>query len=380
MYNCSKLRTKTEGVEWKLDVCRKNVTTLLNADRISSLPDELILEILSCMDAKLAVQTSLLSTRWKLLWTSIPCLNFFSRSFDSSLKVGNFVSNFLSRRNHQVDVSSVKLDFEVGSQEILAQIVNYAVSRNVQKLLVIVNNKRLLFQDASLCPFSSKSLKKVTFSIPCRTPTTTWDFPALTTMHLESVEFFDNPVDLFSKCVNLKNLTLEKFAVFVQVFVISIPQLSNLRLNNGKNSIIVNVVAPQLENLTIRNCSIEKLNAPQGLTSLCYEDYHPPQLPRDCFNSLNKASVNFHFSRITKPYKEIDARETINMLQELHSAKCLTLNLDIVELLNVYGGLLADVTTYLDAAIKMDDASAKVPLDTYSSTIFESWIHAMQVF
>lgn len=45
------------------------------ADRLSALPDCLLHTIMSFMKARQVVQTSVLSTRWKHLWRSVPCLD-----------------------------------------------------------------------------------------------------------------------------------------------------------------------------------------------------------------------------------------------------------------------------------------------------------------
>ncbi|XP_026429266.1 putative F-box protein At1g49610 [Papaver somniferum] len=45
-------------------------------DKISKLPDELIHRIFSFFDMKYAVQTCVLSKRWRYIWTSLPTLNF----------------------------------------------------------------------------------------------------------------------------------------------------------------------------------------------------------------------------------------------------------------------------------------------------------------
>ncbi|KAJ3686970.1 hypothetical protein LUZ61_016134 [Rhynchospora tenuis] len=50
-------------------------------DRISSLPDCLIHLTLSFLTAQEAVQTCVLSKRWKNLWTTSPFLNFDLRKF-----------------------------------------------------------------------------------------------------------------------------------------------------------------------------------------------------------------------------------------------------------------------------------------------------------
>jgi hypothetical protein len=42
---------------------------------LSALPDSLLLEVMSHMKARQVVQTCVLSTRWKHLWRSMPCLD-----------------------------------------------------------------------------------------------------------------------------------------------------------------------------------------------------------------------------------------------------------------------------------------------------------------
>ena len=44
-------------------------------DMLSALPDSLLLEVMSHMKARQVVQTCVLSTRWKHLWRSMPCLD-----------------------------------------------------------------------------------------------------------------------------------------------------------------------------------------------------------------------------------------------------------------------------------------------------------------
>ncbi|KAJ0456041.1 putative leucine-rich repeat domain superfamily, F-box-like domain superfamily [Helianthus annuus] len=48
----------------------------LPEDRLTSLSDDLLISILSHIDTKQAVQSSILSKRWVNLWTLLPVLNF----------------------------------------------------------------------------------------------------------------------------------------------------------------------------------------------------------------------------------------------------------------------------------------------------------------
>ncbi|XP_071692717.1 putative F-box/FBD/LRR-repeat protein At4g03220 [Rutidosis leptorrhynchoides] len=330
-----------------MDFDHNNVRAALNEDRLISLPHELIHQILSRFDTKFVVQTCLLlSPRWKLIWTSMPCLDFSSNGFKTLAKFSKFVTHVLSHRNHQVEVSSVKLNFRgAASQAFVRKIATYAFSHNVQEISVICDPKN--HYEFPPCLFSSQTLKHVTFKTyiyePCLTPKTPWDFPALTTLHLKEISLCDDEresINLFSKCVNLENLTLERVKVKAKVFDIITPRLSNLRLLNHKYSNVINVIAHQLENLTITESSINDLNIPSGLSSFCYKGYHPPRWFKKCVNSVNNVTVSLYMYCPKVVYKQEDARGIINMLQELHSARYLALNLDIVECISAFPDLL----------------------------------------
>lgn len=71
--------------------CREET---VGADRISDLPDCLLIHILSLLRTKQAIQTSRLSSRWKLLWTYVPKLNLDIDSFPKFEcdKVGSIIN------------------------------------------------------------------------------------------------------------------------------------------------------------------------------------------------------------------------------------------------------------------------------------------------
>ncbi|CAJ2678306.1 unnamed protein product [Trifolium pratense] len=125
-----------------------------NEDRLSDLPDCVLLHILSFLNSKHAVQTCVLSPRWKLLWKCIPTLILHSSEFSNAKKLGIFVTKILNLRDTTPSLHT--LDFErLGSfepQRTLKEIINYACSHNTQlkKLGICVkglysNGKRTLF-------------------------------------------------------------------------------------------------------------------------------------------------------------------------------------------------------------------------------------------
>ncbi|KAJ0702193.1 putative F-box domain, leucine-rich repeat domain superfamily, F-box-like domain superfamily [Helianthus annuus] len=317
-------------------------------DRLSSLPDGLIHKILSFISIKHAIQTSVLSSRWRFLWTSMPYLNFSRDDFSKLPKFSKFVTHVLSDRNNQTEVSSVKLSLHGKMSGIFAKkIIKYAFSHNIQQL----NVASMLANEVGfpLVLFSSRSLKhlsltmKVLSDIEYRSKyslryvfnaTSTWELPALTTLYLDNAalicdENTDKCIDLFSKCANLKNLTLK--SCYMEGFKglgICLPKLSNLTIEIACGSVeVFNIVAPQLKNLTIRSYFDEQysLSAPD-LVFLFYQGGYCLQLSTDDYLSLEKADIC-----VPRPK---DAHQVLRMLQRLHNVKFLTLNVEIVELLS----------------------------------------------
>ncbi|MFS7985959.1 putative F-box domain, leucine-rich repeat domain superfamily, F-box-like domain superfamily [Helianthus anomalus] len=160
-------------------------------DRLSMLPDDLIYRILSHITIKYAIQIGTLSSRWRFIWTSMPYLTI---STLDAPDLSEFVNHVLSRRNDQIEVCSVKLSFhQQFSKELLKTILDYAFSHNVQKLTVACFlNGHIAFP---LNPFRSRSLKYLRLSGSPAGPgngnciifESTWELPALTTLHLDYI-------------------------------------------------------------------------------------------------------------------------------------------------------------------------------------------------
>ncbi|XP_071705204.1 F-box/LRR-repeat protein 25-like [Rutidosis leptorrhynchoides] len=321
----------------------------LPADRLSSLPDDIINKILSYIETKDAIKTSILSSRWKNTWKSIPYLNFDTDDFDSLPKFTEYVTHVLSSRNNEIELSSVKLCFrgEI-SQAFVESIMNYAFSHNVQKMTIICSYVRKHIE-FPLSLFISRSLKDLTL-FECSISTTiksSWDLPTLTTLHFGRVNFrnvipFQDGEStstevshakadveyggLFSKCPNLKNITLTDCDIYVDDFTVFHSQLSNLSIKNGHSYSVVNVVAPHLKDLSVVKFKGDvKISAPK-LSSLTYEsEYYTELYSAYGFSSLEK--VDFY---ISYPYDE-DAPKIIHVLQQFGNVKYLTLGLEVVE-------------------------------------------------
>ncbi|KAI3903387.1 hypothetical protein MKW98_032041 [Papaver atlanticum] len=114
-------------------------------DRISKLPDNLIHEILSFIDTKYAVQTSVLSKRWKNIWISLPYISLDWTSFKKDIiyDLGETVNRFLTfvdkvfEFHDDSDIQSIKLGcviLDAVSVDALNRWILAAVNYNVKDL------------------------------------------------------------------------------------------------------------------------------------------------------------------------------------------------------------------------------------------------------
>ncbi|XP_059281197.1 F-box/LRR-repeat protein 25-like [Lycium ferocissimum] len=114
-------------------------------DRISELPDSLLVQILSFLYTKHAVRTSILSKRWRYLWTSVDCFFFDIKNL---LKTRNSVSFVDFVFAHSISPKLKKLELDCSSNwrpcrglsEYIPRIsrcLSLAVEKNVENIVFI---------------------------------------------------------------------------------------------------------------------------------------------------------------------------------------------------------------------------------------------------
>jgi len=241
-------------------------------DRLSNLPEAVLLHIMEFLPTKQAVQSCVLSKRWKNLWKSLSTLSFFP-SASGIRKYNKFVSHVLSNRDHCVALHNLRLTvFKSTVPKLLSKAINYAASHYLSKLTLdfdfevkeiptsivtlLYNSKYLTFLDIRI---------NICISFYCCTMKLpqSFDLPSLKILVLNNVTFTggaDNCADPFSACTSLTTLILRHYIhnYSAQTLHISCPSLSTLKLHNIVHShtfvpkIVLSV--PNLRSITLENC------------------------------------------------------------------------------------------------------------------------------
>ncbi|XP_058760191.1 F-box/FBD/LRR-repeat protein At1g16930-like [Vicia villosa] len=187
-----------------------------NKDRISDLPDALLLHILSFLNIKQAIHTCILSTRWKNLWKYLPTLTLVSSQFTTVEIFTEFVSRILSLRDNSTELHTLELRrHKVMESCLLETILKYAVSHNVQRLDIgvtcdiqrfptcLLSCRTLTYLDLYV---SHPTVYGTTILFPC-----SLDMPVLTSLGIWHLAFSvgnDGRVDPFSALTSLKSLNI----------------------------------------------------------------------------------------------------------------------------------------------------------------------------
>ncbi|KAA8534056.1 hypothetical protein F0562_031573 [Nyssa sinensis] len=216
-------------------------------DRISQLPDDIIISILSRLPLKEAVFTSVLSRRWRYLWTCITGLSFDSDEALDKIatepksrngerpKYINWVNRVMRQHTGPtIDEFRICFDLDRTSKCAIDRWIKFAVAKRVQKLeLDLLENGESLRQPSRnytfpyklVGPAKGSSLKHPSSILPGVSPSTFAGF--------KSIKF------LSFKCVNVSGEVFE-------YFLSNCPVLQYLSIHGSGDLVNVRVAGPTL--------------------------------------------------------------------------------------------------------------------------------------
>ncbi|CAN0842125.1 F-box/LRR-repeat protein 25 [Linum grandiflorum] len=234
-------------------------------DRISDLPDCILHHILSFLDTKSSVRSSILSRKWRCVWKDVPFLTFIQDSVSSELGLEQQVNQVLSLRSEYCNVSNITTDFRISEKmDLFHRIMSYAASHGVERLTLFTHG----FLDDGML------LETIVAVSTC--------YQSLKILALESVRFGETVFGLLSRLQQLNTLALtwcffdgsyDGFAGF--------PKLESLKLTDCSQGSYspFKISGAQLLNLEMRRICFNGIEivAPK-LQSFCVENvYYVPQ-------------------------------------------------------------------------------------------------------
>lgn len=217
-----------------------------NEDRISNLPEGVLLYILSSLPTKNAVGTSILSKRWKYLWVSIHNLDFSDKdlfttekSFLRRKKIFIKFVNRVLRFNDLINIQKFSLACWECDASLLNEWITKVLNRKVQELCLAVTFKDAyvlpicLFKSLNILKFDGKDFYKhmgngVSTNLP-----SSLCLPVLKILHLLDIEICGEPLteEVSLTCPILEELIMKDCAWWeIRTFQIFAPKLQVLTI------------------------------------------------------------------------------------------------------------------------------------------------------
>ncbi|CAH9069535.1 unnamed protein product [Cuscuta europaea] len=231
----------------------------MSIDRLSALPDALLICILSFLSTKKAARASILSKRWQHLWTDLPKLKFKEKSCEREkiLKTVNRVHRTLGiRRENYLKWFYIDFHYYESFALDVDSWVGYVVKHKVKNVTLALNPQGVLYK----LPQSMYSSSCFTF-LSLRgcdlVPQRTVDRKYLTVLSLNDAKLNEHVIEkILSGCPVMHRLILCQ-CWGLSYLKIDSPCVSELVLidrEDGEAQPLLEVSAPYVQTLSISIC------------------------------------------------------------------------------------------------------------------------------
>ncbi|KAJ4892030.1 putative F-box/LRR-repeat protein [Raphanus sativus] len=176
-------------------------------DSFRFLPDEILRTILSYLPTEIAIKTSILSKRWRHVWSDTPCLYLdWTKPYGPK---GDIINKILDRYKARKMMSfnlkpNMRDDFPY-----IDRWIEFAMSRNVENMSLEFRYQKYLVPDFF---YISNSLKQLSLELDfcgLKPPSFSVSWTSLKTLSLRCCKLSDECIDkILSGCPVLESLTL----------------------------------------------------------------------------------------------------------------------------------------------------------------------------
>ncbi|PNY07600.1 F-box/LRR-repeat protein [Trifolium pratense] len=296
----------------------------MSEDKLSDLPNCILVHILSFLNIKDAVRTCILSKRWKHIWKYIPTLTLHYSNFSTLKSFDQFVSRVLSLRDNSIVLHAIDFDRNGSiAPGFLKRVAYYVLSHNFKLLRLGIDVKGDIGHILP-CISSCQTLTSLKLSI---SPKGRYNFgrtlfpkslnlPALTCLHLGNFVFCagdDGQIEPFSAFNKLNSLIIDNCTV--------------------KDAQILCISSETLVSLTMRNHSFDVYQIELSAPSLCIFSFMGTPYQKFCRSGLSSVKQANIDAEMLANYT-VPPLVLLRLLYDLANIKSLTVSASTLQVLS----------------------------------------------
>ncbi|KAK4412984.1 putative FBD-associated F-box protein [Sesamum alatum] len=195
----------------------------MSIDRLSALPDSLLIRILSFLDMKESGMTCVLSKRWQFLWTGLPRLKFYEGSSQTD-KIRKMVAwvhrTLVICSGHNLEMIKIDFVYDKCFASDVNVWVDFTLKNKVKDVASLLNSRKDLYPLPQMM-YSNSSLTRLSVEGCIISPKRTVEWGSLTTLYLDKVVLNEHVVEKilsgcpvlyyleFNACTGLSSLKID---------------------------------------------------------------------------------------------------------------------------------------------------------------------------